>query len=178
MFIVLAILLTGLSLFAVAYPILRQSDSARSVTATAQETLEELLAQREAAFQALRELSFDHQVGKITDEDFGIFEANLKLHAADTLRALDRWEAQEDSLDDALAQAVSARRAALQTGGVACPACGQPAAAGDRFCAACGAELHGAQEAAEPAVAGACPRCGRAAEPGDLFCAGCGGALA
>lgn len=177
MFIVLAILLSAVALFAVAYPIVLRSGSAQPAIASARETLEELLAQREAAFQALRELAFDHQVGKITDEDFVAFEANLKLHAADVLRALDRWEAEADAdLDDALEQAVRARRAALresQDDSVACPACGSPAAADDKFCPACGATLTAPQPAASPA----CPRCGRPAEPGDRFCAGCGQAL-
>ncbi len=180
MFIVLAILLSAIALFAVAYPIIARSGAAQPSSTPAEETLEELLAQREAAFQALRELSFDHRVGKITDEDFVAFEANLKLHAADTLRALDRWEAQADAgLDDALEQAVRARRSALRGGSIACPACGQSVAAGDRFCPACGADLRGVQEAPPPAAAASliCPRCDRPAEPGDRFCAGCGGAL-
>ncbi len=180
MFIVLAILLSAVALFAVAYPILQRPGAARPVVASAQETLDELLAQREAAFQALRELSFDHRVGKITDEDFFAFEANLKLHAAEVLRALDRWEAQFDAgADDALEQAVQTRRAALRSG-IACPACGGPAAADDKFCPACGADLRGAPAAAHlaPATGRACPKCGRPAEPGDRFCGGCGGALA
>lgn len=173
MFIVLAILLSAVALFAVAYPIVLRAGSTQPAAASAQEALEELLAQREAAFQALRELNFDRQVGKITDEDFIAFEANLKLHAADVLRALDRWEAEADAgLDDALEQAVRARRAALRSGS-ACPACGRPVAADDKFCPACGAALTAPLPAASPA----CPRCGRPAEPGDRFCAGCGQAL-
>ncbi len=53
--------------------------------------------------QALRELNFDHRMGKISDEDFAVFDANLKQHAAETLRALDQWEAQADAdLDQVL----------------------------------------------------------------------------
>ena len=179
MFIFLAILLSIIALLAVAYPIVFRAGTAQPATASAQESLDELLAQREAAFQALRELSFDHQVGKITDEDFTAFEANLKLHAADTLRALDRWEAQSDAdLDDVLERAVRARRNALRADGGACPACGAACAAGDKFCPACGALLTAPPTPPQPAAAGrACPRCGRPAEAGDRFCAGCGQAL-
>lgn len=182
-FLLLAILLSAAALYVVAYPIVPGPRGRRPAVTSAQEQLEELLAQREAAFQALRELNFDHQLGKITEEDFVVFEANLKQHAADVLRALDRWEAAADAdLDDVLEQAVSARRAVLQGlqaealrgDGASCPACGRQVAADDKFCPSCGAALPALQDAAVLA----CPRCGRPAEPGDRFCAGCGQALA
>ncbi len=178
MFIVLAILLTAAALLAVAYPILSKNSAAKPAT-SAQESLDELLGQRDAAMQALRELNFDHRMGKISDEDFAVFELNLKQNAAETLRALDEWEAQtQDDLDQTLDHEIAARKSQLIAGGRACPACGRPAADEDKFCAICGATL---AEAPAPVVlppAGiACARCGRAAEPDDRFCAGCGQAL-
>ena len=108
MFIVLAILLTAAALLAVAYPILSKGSSTKPA-ATAQESLDELLGQRDAAMQALRELNFDHRMGKISDDDFVVFELNLKQHAAETLRALDQWEAQaDDALDQSLEREISA----------------------------------------------------------------------
>ena len=113
LFIVLAILLTAAALLAVAYPILSKGSAAKPAT-TAQESLDELLGQRDAAMQALRELNFDHRMGKISDEDFAVFELNLKQHAAETLRALDEWEAQtEDDLDQSLEREIAARRVAV-----------------------------------------------------------------
>jgi hypothetical protein len=184
MFIALTLLLTALALAAVAYPIITHlSEPSRAETSaaepsTATETLDELLAQRDAAFQALRDLHFDHQVGKVTEEDMVAFEANLKMTAADALRRLDEWEAQTDNnLDLEIELAVAARRDALQTPGQVCPSCGQLTAAGDAFCAACGQPLAAAAPIAAAPAACACPRCGRAYEPGDRFCAGCGQTL-
>jgi len=175
LFIVLAILLSAAALVAVAYPVLAKARTAEPAISTAQETLDELLNQRDAALQALRELNFDHRVGKITDEDFTAFEANLKRTAADALRALDRWEADtDDALDLALERMVKARKSALTAGGRSCPTCGRVAALEDKFCATCGAML---PEPVAP-VAVTCPKCGRPYEPGDRFCAGCGHPLA
>ena len=113
LFIVLAILLTAAALLAVAYPILSKGSTTKPAT-TAQESLDELLGQRDAAMQALRELNFDHRMGKISDEDFAVFELNLKQHAAETLRALDEWEAQtDDDLDQSMEREVAARRVAV-----------------------------------------------------------------
>ena len=148
-FVFLAAVLIGLAFYLVALPLIqhaRRNDSYEEVSSE-EERLAELLAQRDSAFQALRELSFDHQVGKITDEDFVAFEVGLKQNAAETLRALDRWEAEtDDELDSVMEAAIRSRKAALicvppATDGRVCGKCETPAAAGDRFCAKCGSAL-------------------------------------
>ena len=178
MFIVLAILITAAALLAVAYPILSKGNATKPAT-SAQESLDELLGQRNAAMQALRELNFDHRMGKISDEDFTVFELSLKQHAAETLRALDEWEAQtEDDLDAELEHAIAARRSHLAVSTQACPSCGRAAADEDRFCAICGTALVAATESdvVAPEVV-VCAKCGRPAAPEDRFCGGCGQAL-
>jgi hypothetical protein len=173
MFIVLAILLSAAALLAVAYPILARTRAAEPPASTAQEQLDELLGQRDAVLQALRELAFDRNVGKITAEDFTAFEAHLKRTAVDSLRALDQWEAEaDDELDLALERMVRARKSALATGERACPSCGRPAAPEDKFCAACGALVPATVEL--PSTGPGCPNCGQPYEPGARFCAGCG----
>lgn len=90
-FVFLAAVLIGLAFYLVALPLIQhacRNDSYEEVSSE-EERLAELLAQRDSAFQALRELSFDHRVGKITDEDFVAFEVGLKQNAAETLRVLD-----------------------------------------------------------------------------------------
>ncbi len=173
-FIVLAALLSIAALLVVAYPILTRAGASQAPVGAA-ESLDELLAQRDAALQALRELNFDRQVGKITAEDFAAFEANLKRTAADRLRALDEWEAQSDkSLERLLERTVAVRRESLKSDGRACSDCGRRAAAEDKFCAGCGASLPAAQTVR---TANTCPKCGLPHQPGDRFCAGCGSPL-
>lgn len=179
MLIFLAIAIAAAALLIVAYPIIARPRTAAAPASPAQEELDELIAQRDAVFQALRDLHFDRQVGKVTAEDFAVFEASLKDAAADALRAVDRWEAQADAaLDAMLERAIAARRAALPTAGRSCPACGRPALADDKFCAGCGAALPAAELPQPATVQGACPQCGRPCEPDDRFCGACGRALA
>jgi hypothetical protein len=174
--IIVGLLMAAVALLAVAYPILAEARS-RPATSSAEDRLEELTSQRDAAFAALRDLNFDHQVGKITDEDFVVFEANLKQVAANALRALDEWEEQaDDQLDLAVEEAVRARRSALNAPGVVCANCGRASAAGDLFCAGCGQPLV-QPVAAQQESACVCPKCGREYEPGDQFCPACGQAL-
>jgi hypothetical protein len=168
-FVILSVSIATAALLAVAYPILVKGSVSEPMAASAEETVDELLAQRDAVFQALRELRFDHEVGKITDEDYVVFEGSLKQTAANTLRALDKWESGADrDLDAAVEAAVAARVVALAAGGITCPRCGQPAGPDDRFCGRCGAPLP------EAAAESLCPNCGRPVEAGDQFCAGCG----
>src|SRR5512146_611585 len=97
-FVILAAVLIGLAFYLVALPLVQEArrHARHAPVISEQERLGELLAQRDAAFQALRELNFDYRVGKITDQDFTAFEAGLKQHAAQSLRALDQWEAEAD----------------------------------------------------------------------------------
>ena len=178
MLIILAIVMSIGALLIVAYPIIARNRNAEPAASSAQEELDELLSRREAAFQALRELTFDHRVGKVSDADFVIFEANLKEVAAGTLEALDDWEAESDlSLDPVLERTIDARRAALLGGERSCPSCGRPALADDKFCAACGSALPA--EMPQPVLADPdlCPKCGRPIAPDDRFCGNCGAPL-
>jgi|GEM_PF-937339 len=188
MVLLLAVLITLAALAALAYPILRRdratpsSSAIESTLATAsvgalpyQEQLAELLAQRDAAVQALRELSFDRQVGKISDDDFTAFETNLRLTAAGTYRALDEWEVQSDSrLGPSFAGDVATRVELLRSSQVICGSCGRPALSSDKFCSACGAMLEPAAPPPATIVTPVCPHCGSPAAPGDRFCAACG----
>lgn len=179
MLIFLALVMSVAALLAVAYPILSRVHASDQTSLSAAERLEELLAARDAAMAALRDLNFDHRVGKIANEDFAVFEVHLKQTAADSLRALDAWEAAADAeMSATLPQEIAARRAALSGQGRACPQCGRLAAPEDKFCAGCGAPLPAAPPPeAEPGPL-RCPHCGRPYEPEDRFCAGCGGQLA
>ncbi len=174
--IIVAVLMSIVAILAVAYPVLEQVGERGPATSSAADTLEELLAERDATFNALRDLNFDHQIRKITDEDFVVFEAHLKQSAANALRALDEWESEtDDEVELVLEREIAARRTALATPGLSCPNCGRPSAAGDAFCAGCGQPI---TQALAPAVAQkpalTCPGCGRVNELGDRFCAGCG----
>lgn len=180
MVIFLAALLALVGIGVVAYPIITRGrqlsvDGGGSTKLSEQEKVEELLAQRDAAFQALRELSFDHQVGKISDEDFATFETNLKSSAAASLRALDQWEQEVDrSLGAEEADEFLARVAALRAAQFRCPACWRVVNTAESFCVGCGAALTAPSVPLVQPFAVECANCGRPSQPGDRFCAGCG----
>ncbi len=180
MIIVLAILLAAAVLVALAYPILAQSRAQEAgANTSAEESLAELMAQRENAFQAIRDLQFDHEVGKVSDEDLAMYEVSLKQNAAETLRRLDIWESQVDrELSTTIERQITARRAALASGGQRCPHCGRAVAPGAQFCTGCGKPIQAAARPAAAVQASQCPNCGKTISPGDRFCPKCGQPIA
>jgi hypothetical protein len=75
--------------------------------------LENLLFEREASLLAIRDLKFDHEMGKLSDEDFALLDARYRTHAIQILRQLDELgvapadEPVEDSLDQWIERAVA-----------------------------------------------------------------------
>lgn len=152
---------------------------------------EALLAEREALLVALRDLDFDHAVGKITTEDYTPQRAQLAAQAVAVLKQMDalglspatetveaqieravasrRAAAAPPTADAQMEAAIAARRQTAPAGGAVCAHCHTPAGADDRFCAKCGRAL--------PAAA-ACAQCGTRLQPNDRFCAKCGAAVA
>lgn len=57
------------------------------------EELAELLTRKETTLQAIRELEFDHSVGKIEEADFERFNRALRRRAIALLRRIDQFDA-------------------------------------------------------------------------------------
>ncbi|HEX4210768.1 MAG TPA: hypothetical protein VHY56_10260 [Candidatus Binataceae bacterium] len=99
--------------------------------------------ERELALQGLRELEFDHEMGKLDESDYQSLKANLENHALTAMRGLEQLApAPRPTL---------VRLAPLRGGGMStpanprpfnfCPQCGLRAGAGYRFCPGCGIAL-------------------------------------
>lgn len=109
---------------------------------------QELTAHKEATLEAIRALDFDHDTGKIPDEEYERQRSVLVIEAAATLKALD--EQSSAPIDEdvyAQIEAALSRIKAQRAGRVAAPAnfcanCGQGLEAGDNFCAGCGQPVH------------------------------------
>lgn len=115
--------------------------------------------QHQNTLLALRDLEFDHQVGKVGDEDYNGLRATLMIQAAASLEARQKVDAE---LDARLEEAIRLRRE-KQSKERVCSNCSTPLDTTDRFCRVCG----------EP-VESTCPKCSGKMLPGDLYCNTCG----
>jgi hypothetical protein len=118
----------------------------------------DLLAERNRIYREIKALDFDHQTGKLMDEDYADQRYQLVAQGVEVLQQLDRLPSPDD---DVIERAVLKTRegAPLTPADVEppletpadgeqptgfCPQCGAPTYAGDRFCARCGTALSSA----------------------------------
>lgn len=151
-------------MLAVGWPLWRERREPQAVedalvaSAAAADPLEDLIERRDSIYQAIKELEFDYQVGKVSDADYQAFDTQLKTQAVAVLKEIDVLQAA--AVDPALDAQFEAEIAALRRNGPG-QTVSEPAAA-------------------PPVVSAAafCPQCGRQARPGDHFCGQCGAVLA
>jgi hypothetical protein len=151
---ILSAALLGLVVYLIARPLLNQGRPKAGQPRPAAA----LEAERERLLAALRDLDLDHATGKVSPEDYAVLRPELVAQGAAVLRRLDalavrptgRRVAPSALVDDEIEAAVRVLRPgsrlpkayAPAPAASACPACGQPANAPDRFCSSCGAPLH------------------------------------
>ncbi|GAB4444674.1 MAG: hypothetical protein Kow0031_27110 [Anaerolineae bacterium] len=203
--ILIVVLLVLLALALVVYPLWQQTRSEPLFQVNrAGQTLEEYQARYQATLASIKDLMFDREMGKVSEDDYQLLLNKAKLEAAGYRKEIDRLSG-DQSIDGALSseiealvsqvrgsslngsrdllQAVDAeiellkqvRPPAAGPNGPACPNCAHPIQPGDSFCAGCGQPL---AQAAQPDDAHFCPQCGAPTQPSDSFCARCGHALA
>jgi len=91
--LVLGIVLAVAAVVLVALPFVREpvaADDRLDPKTEADERRLALVEERDRALAALKELEFDHQTGKVTDDDYRALVGPLRRTAAEALRALDR----------------------------------------------------------------------------------------
>jgi predicted RNA-binding Zn-ribbon protein involved in translation (DUF1610 family) len=194
-FVGVALLLTLLTALYVLHPVIRASALGQRYfrEAAASDRLADLLARRDAIYQAIRDLDFDHETGKLTAEDHRVMRAQLMAEGVAVLQELDRVMelASPEDLEAEIEREVARLRqrraapvaepAATPVGDVkdapvgvrTCPECGQQAPADAAFCVHCGAALEFVAERED----NVCPACGASFQEGDRYCRACGAAL-
>ncbi len=105
--------------------------------------------QRELAVQALGELEFDREMGKLNDSDYSSLKHDLEGRALQAMGALERLISSKPASSSPVAQRSQAPHPAAskqdRRGPLVrfCPQCGKRAGQGAKFCAHCGAPLRG-----------------------------------
>jgi hypothetical protein len=154
----ISVLIAGAILTFIAFPLF---SSSRAQDGDETNALETLGSQRDGAYDALHDLDFDFQTGKLSETDYTALRDKYKARAAVILQQIDTVQAQDAELekqiadrraekqtrmstpaaDDEIEQEIVKRRGKRAAGTLACQNCGTPYHSGDQFCAQCGNKL-------------------------------------
>ena len=130
------------------------------------------------ALAALKEIEFDRETGKLSDDDYELLKAKYTVAAVEALRR-DQAGAVSNDLEALIAAKVRSLRSATATtpsdtspplstssgSGPACDTCGPRPEPDAAFCSTCGRRLTAREY---------CDRCGAGLVPGSRFCEACG----
>ena len=125
---------------------------------------------RGVALSALREIEFDRETGKLSDDDYALLKGRYTVAALEALRADGAAEGAAHG-DEAGVEAMIAARVRTLRGGAApaCTTCGPRPEPDAAFCSECGRRL---------TIADSCAGCGAPLRPDGRFCEACGKAAA
>ena len=170
----LAALLVGMvALWLVLQPLVRP----RSSPPLPYEPLDPEETPKGVALAALKEIEFDRETGKLSDDDYEFLKAKYTVTAVEALRQ-EQVGAVSNDIEALIAAKVRALRSAPATppsdtappstsssSAPACGICGPRPEADAVFCSTCGRRLTTPQH---------CGRCGAGLVPGSRFCEACG----
>lgn len=91
--------------------------------------------------RAIKDLEFDHAMGKVSDKDFSEMTARLRVRAAGLLRQLDAGVGYRETIEKEIEKRVARGADKVRPAANACPGCSTPNDADARFCKHCGATL-------------------------------------
>lgn len=100
-----------------------------------------LAGDKNRVLHTIKELEFDHRMGKINAKDFESLSAPLRRKVAMLIEELDRIDSPAATSPTSSAPGAAAPGRATATAKVFCPSCGTPGDVDARFCKSCGAKL-------------------------------------
>ena len=156
----------GLALaLAVVFLVTRPLRQPSAATATDDVALSDLAAQREAAYQILRDLDSDFQAGKLAEDDYRPMRVQALAQAAEIIAQLDSHQRLQIPNPKPVLSEVEASQTpksevaspkskvnAFASTSAFCPQCGTAHAPDDVFCRKCGRALTGLSD--QPLVVG------------------------
>jgi hypothetical protein len=164
----LGIVAAGLiSLLAVGYVVWPLLQPGPTLPLVDDDRLADLLVRKDTLLRAIKELEFDHEMGKVSEEDYQRFAARLRRQALGIMEQIDKVAPASAALDAKLEGEIahfrqvqantasdlaesSARNggirrdeaaSAASTGAKYCSQCGKPVGPNHKFCAECGAPV-------------------------------------
>ncbi len=109
---VAGIILTTLAALYVLAPLFREPKGNLEVELLAETELDRLLNRKAVIYSNLKDLQFEHRMGRLGEADFHRLEGSFKAEAAEILHKLDTLGAGQD-LDERIEKAIAERKTKL-----------------------------------------------------------------
>lgn len=97
----------------------------------------DLIERKEAIYAAIKDIEFDYQMGKLSEEDFQALRQQYKEEAVGLLKKIDQVQRRPGKSRGKAASQKNAEAASPKF----CWNCGEAINRGDKFCANCGSAL-------------------------------------
>lgn len=130
---ILVITLGGL--LYVGYPLFTDTGRWRGAPGRAPSREEELRSRKRHALSAIKELEFDYQTGKLSEEDYRSLRSRYEKDAVEAMKGL-----------DGLGKGARFRTKKGEEGRLICSSCGEEVPSRSRFCPNCGTRFDGAEQ--------------------------------
>jgi rRNA maturation endonuclease Nob1 len=139
--------LTVLAGIFVLLPLFRKSDNSPDIEFLAETELDRLVERKTAIYRNLKDLAFEYEMGRLSEEDFRQLEAGYKTDAAVILQKLEQMGASEH-LDESIEKDIASKKNGVSADAskssqnrTKCSSCGADVIPGKNFCADCGHRL-------------------------------------
>jgi len=159
--VLLGLIVGGVVLVAIGYPIWRPAPQLMGSSTGPASDLARLEERKESTYAAIRELGFDFHTDKLSEADYQMEIERLKSEAVGIVHQIEEISGVPPSGSDSVEQEIAAVRRRMEQAIPAPASSAAPLPSGTPAPDARGA-------------ASFCTQCGRPAGPGDRFCAGCG----
>lgn len=175
--VIIALLISAVALWFVAWPLLQTEDEPIWVE---DDRLSDLLTRKDSTLRAIKELEFDYQVGKVSEEDYARFDQRLRRQAIGYIRQIERLTPYTAALEDELEAEIARQRRTVGDGDRTASMVPEsvPESVPERAAAPAAAVVNAASEgtvaAASTASTHFCTECGRSVTPTQRFCGHCG----
>lgn len=128
--------ITLLIAFFVAIPMLQRSPRFGLGKIGSNHSANDLVERKESIYSAIKEIEFDYQMGKLSDEDFKALRQQYKDEAVNLLKKIDQVQRRPGK-----SSGQTKRATKKQTSPNYCWVCGTAVTQNDKFCANCGTKI-------------------------------------
>ena len=126
-------------------PLFREPKSVPGVDLPDETEFDWLLERKAVIYRNIKDLDFEHAMGRLSDADHGRLQADYKNDAALLLQKMDQL-GDSAVLDESIEKEIAARASGRsmykpRQKNIQCPSCGAETSPGKKYCADCGKRL-------------------------------------